>query len=191
MPTTTLLEPSFLGLITAIEQAADLSAQCRRHWACSVRQITEPPLKIVAQPAWDSFSEGLRQDVDDYFAALARVHRTLGGKRIQPCSPGTIRTRRAELVAMARMAVRLGVPIERLASLGALLHPDVVELIIDAYWRKNGDEPKTSTIDLGKKILRMARERCCLDQAALDRIDEMRVALEQHRRAGLTPKNLN
>ena len=91
---------------------------------------------------------------------------------------------------MTRMAVRLGIPIERLTSLGALLHPDVAEPIIDAYWRKNGDEPKTGTIDLGKKILRMARETCCLDQAALDRLDEMRVALEQHRRAGLTPKNL-
>ena len=42
----------------------------------------------------------------------------LDGKRIQPCSPGTIRYRLAELVAMARMAVRLGVPIESLTSLG-------------------------------------------------------------------------
>ena len=36
----------------------------------------------------------------------------------------------------------------------------------------------------------MARETGCLDQAALDRLDEIRVALEQHRREGLTPKNL-
>ena len=47
------------------------------------------------------------------------------------------------------MAVRLGVPIESLTSLGALLHPDVVERVIDAYWKKNGEEPKTGTIDLG------------------------------------------
>ena len=91
---------------------------------------------------------------------------------------------------MARMAVRLGVPIESLTSLAALLHPDVVERVIDAYWQKNGDEPKTGTIDLGKKVLRMARETGCLDQAALDRLDDMRVALEHHRREGLTPKNL-
>ena len=143
-----------------------------------------------AEPAWDDFPEGLRRDLDDYFAGLAKPHRTLNGKRIQPCSPATIRTRRAELVAMARMAVRLGVPIESLTSLAALLHPDVVERVIDAYWQKNGDEPKTGTIDLGKKVLRMARETGCLDQAALDRLDEMRVALEHHRREGLTPKNL-
>jgi integrase len=155
----------------------------------SLRRLTEPPIK-VAKPAWGEFPARLRMDLDDYFAGLARPHRSLGGKRIQACNPGTIRTRRAELVAMVRMAVRLGVPIERLSSLGALLHPDVVELVIDAYWQGNGEEPKTSTIDLGKKVLRMARETGCLDQAALDRLDDMRVALEHHRREGMTAKNL-
>jgi integrase len=155
----------------------------------SLRRLTEPAIKVV-EPAWSAFPEGLRKDLDDYFAGLAKPHRSLNGKRIQPCSPGTIATRRAELVAMARMAVRLGVPIESLTSLGALLQPDVVERVIDAYWQKNGEEPNTSTIDLGKKLLRMARETGCLDQAALNRLDEMRVALEHHRREGLTPKNL-
>ncbi len=70
------------------------------------------------------------------------------------------------------------------------LKPDIVELVIDAYWQKNGAEPKTGTIDLGWKVLRMARETNCLDQAELDRLDEMRVALEQHRQEGLTQKNL-
>jgi integrase len=155
----------------------------------SLRRLTEPPIK-VAEPAWDAFSAGLRTGVEGYFAGLAQVHRTLGGKRIQPCSPATIAMRRAELVAMARMTVRLGVPIESLTSLGELLHPDVVERVIDAYWQRNGEEPKTFTIDLGKKVLRMARETGCLEQAAVDRLDEIRIALEQHRRDGLTEKNL-
>ena len=155
-----------------------------------LQRLTEPPLK-TAEPAWEAFpATACAQDVDNYFAGLAKVHRTLNGKRIQPCSATTIATRRAELVAMARMAVRLGVPIESLSSLAALLHPDVVEKVIDAYWAKNGDEPKTFTIDLGKKALRMARETGCLDQAALERLDDIRVALEHHRREGLTPKNL-
>ena len=156
----------------------------------SLQRLTEPPINKT-QPAWEEFPEGLRRDIDDYFAGLAKTHRTLNGKRIQPCSRSTINYRRAELVAMARLAVRqLGVPIECLNSLGALLNPDIVERVIDAYWKKNGDEPKTATIDLGKKVLRMARETGCLDQAALDRLDDIRVALEQHRREGLTPKNL-
>ena len=57
------------------------------------------------------------------------------------------------------MAVRLGVPIQSLTSLAALLHPDVVELVIDAYWHKNGEEPKTGTVDLGWSgpLIRMRR----------------------------------
>jgi integrase len=155
----------------------------------ALSRLTVPPLK-TAEPAWDAFPSGLRNDIDSCLAALATIHRTLGGKRIQPCRATTIATRRAELVAMARMAVRLGVPIERLNSLGALLHPDVAEKVLDAYWAQNGEEPKTGTIDLGWKILRIAREIGCLDEAALDRLDDMRVALQEHRREGLTPKNL-
>ena len=156
---------------------------------CSLRPLTEPPINKT-QPAWEEFPEGLRRDLDDYFAGLAKPHRSLDGKRIRPCRMSTIQTRRAELVAMARMAVRLGVPIESLTSLAALLHPDVAAKVVDAYWEKNGDEPNTGTIDLGKTVLRMARQTACLDQAALDRLDDMRAGLEEHRREGLTPKNL-
>jgi integrase len=154
-----------------------------------LRRLTEPPLK-TAEPAWEAFPIGLRQDIDDYFASLTKVHRTIGGKRIQPCSPTTIATRRAELSAMARMAVRQGVPIESLISLAALLPPDLVERVIDAYWQKNGVEPTRSTIDLAWKLLRMARATGCLEQVAVDRLDELFAALEQYRREGLTPKNL-
>jgi hypothetical protein len=101
----------------------------------SLHRLTEPPIK-KAEPAWEAFPEGLRSDLDEYYASLAKPHRSLNGKRIQPCSPGTIETRRAALIAMARMAFRLGVPIESLTSLAALLHPDVVERVIDAYWQK-------------------------------------------------------
>src|SRR6516165_8855629 len=37
----TLLEPSFVDLIAAIEQAAELSTERRRHWVCSLRQIAK------------------------------------------------------------------------------------------------------------------------------------------------------
>jgi integrase len=154
-----------------------------------LKRLAEPPIKKT-EPAWEEFPEGLRKDIDDYFSGLAKPHRSLAGKRLQPCGPGTIRTRRAELVAMARLAVRLGVPIESLTSLAALLKPDVVELVIDAYWQKNGEKPKRATIDLAGKALRMARETGCLDQTALGRLDEIRWALEQHRQEDLTPKNL-
>jgi integrase len=155
-----------------------------------LQRLTEPPLKVLAQPAWDQFPEGLRKDIDDYFGVLAKPHRTLNGKRIQPCGERTILYRRAVVAAFARMAVRLGTPIERLTSLSALLQPDLVERVLDAYWQKNGETPNTGTIDLGKTLLRMARETGCLDQANIERLDDLRSALEQHRREGLTPKNL-
>ena len=132
----------------------------------SLQPLTEPPIKI-AKPTWEEFPEGLRRDIDNHLAGLAKLRRSANGTRIPPCSPTTIANRRAELVAVVRMAVRLGVPIERLTSLAALLNPDIVENVIDAYWRKNGDEPKTGTIDLGWKLLRVARETGC-DHAALN-----------------------
>ena len=39
--TTTLLEPSFIDAVAAIEQASDLPDQTRRHWVCSLRQIAK------------------------------------------------------------------------------------------------------------------------------------------------------
>src|SRR5712671_2219862 len=36
-----LLEPTFSVAMTAIEDAADLSAGIKRHWVCSLRQIAK------------------------------------------------------------------------------------------------------------------------------------------------------
>jgi hypothetical protein len=101
----------------------------------------------------------------------------------------TAGTRRAELAAVARKAVRVGIPIERLNSLAALVHPDVAEPVIDAYWCDNGDEPKIFTIELTSKFLALARQSG-LDQPAIDRLEDLRATLEEHRRGGLTEKNL-
>lgn len=154
-----------------------------------LQRLAEPPLKKPCLPGRRFRSVSGRASTT-IWQELAQVHRTLAGKRIEPCKPTTIQYRRAELIAFARMAVRLGIPIEHLRSFAALLHPDVAEKVIDVYWQKNGEEPKTGTIDLGWKVLRMARESGSLGEAELSRLDEIRVALEHHRREGLTPKNL-
>jgi hypothetical protein len=93
---------------------------------------------------------------------LTRVRRDAKGNRLRPCKQSTVRTRRAELKAAARMAVRQGVPIETLTSLAALVHPDVAELVIDTYWKADGPEPGVYTIDLGWKFLSIARAMGCL-----------------------------
>jgi hypothetical protein len=101
-------------------------------------RLVEPPAKAAAGPAWEEFPEGLRADVERELARLANVHRSKDGERSRGCKPSTLITRKRELVATARMAVKVGIPIESLASLSAMIHPDVAEKIIDGYWQKDG-----------------------------------------------------
>lgn len=56
------------------------------------------------------------------------------------------------------MAIKTGVPITKLDSLSALLAPDVAEKVLDAYWQKNGENPKLFTIDLACRFLAIAKE---------------------------------
>ncbi len=155
------------------------------------RRLIEPALKPLTETPWDSFPQGLRDEIEDYLAGLKKIRRSAGSKpkRIPPCKASTIRTRRAELQAAARMAVREGAPIGRLVSLSAMLDPGIVEKVIDAYWDKDGEEPRTYTIDLAWKLFSVARETKCVSEGDLERLDEIRAALEVYRHGGLTEKN--
>jgi hypothetical protein len=55
------------------------------------------------------------------------------------------------------MAVKTGVPIASLASLSALLAPDVAEKVLEAYWARNGENPKLFTIDLARRFFAIAK----------------------------------
>jgi integrase len=63
-------------------------------------------------------------------------------------------------------------------------------IYFDAYWRDNGEHPSSYLIDLAPLVLSIARQTGCLDEAGVARLDDMRAALEQHRRDGLTEKNM-
>src|SRR5262249_35973424 len=154
------------------------------------RELMVPTIKTTVELAWRDFPEGLRRDVDRYLEGLTRVRRSRTGQRIRPLKASTIRTRRAELEAVIRMAGKAGVPIETLTSLSALLAPHVVEKILDAYWAKNGERPKAFTINLACRFYAIARETKCVDDAACERLDQMRRDLEDERRGGLTDKNI-
>jgi hypothetical protein len=153
------------------------------------RRLREPAVKTAVELPWAAFPEAFRRDVDQYLQCLTRVRRGRGGRRIRPLKPSTIKTRRVELVSAARMAVRAGVAIDYLNSLSALLSPDVAEKILDAYWAKNGETPKAFTINLACRFAAIARETKCIDDAACERLDQMRRDLEDQRRGGLTEKN--
>jgi hypothetical protein len=86
--------------------------------------------------------------------------------------------------------VRLGVAIDSLTSMQKLLDPEIVALVIDDEWKKAGEEPKTTTIDLGKKVLAIARSTGCVDGAAVEKLGDIRSELEKYRQGGMTPKNM-
>jgi integrase len=153
------------------------------------RRLMEPPLRGTEGPAWEDFPEGLRNDIDTYLATFEKLRRGRQGKRIRPNKPSSLRTRRAELVAFACKAVRSGIPIDSLTDLSRLLHPDVVEQVIEAYCADDDEDPPVYVIDLSWKLLRMASATGCVGETGLQRLDDIRASLEEYRRTGLTPKN--
>jgi len=170
-----------------------------RAWNACVEEIKEwprqcliePPVKLLTDTAWESFPQGLREEIERYLAGFQKIRRGASGKRIRPCKASTIKTRRRELQAFARVAVRLGHPIETLTSLEVLLDPALVEEVLEAYWDASGkEEPCVYTIDMAWKLLSVARETNSLSEADLAKLDEVRAAMEEHRQGGLTEKNL-
>jgi integrase len=132
----------------------------------------------------------LQNEVESHLKFLMTHRRGPSGKRLRPCKASTLRTRRTDLVSYAKKVVRLGIPIESLTSFSVLLDPEIADRVLDAEWERNGSEPKTSTIDLSKKLVAVARSADCLTAEQLGELDDKRAALEQYRKEGLTPKNL-
>jgi integrase len=79
-----------------------------------------------------------------------------------------------------------------MTSLEVLLDPALVEEVLNAYWDASGKgEPCVYTIDMAWKLLSVARETDRLPKADLAKLDDIRASMEEHRRGGLTEKNLN
>ena len=149
------------------------------------RFLAVPPVKPVVEIELEEFPEGLRRDVDKYLNGLTKIRKSRSGRHIKPLRSSTIRARRAELQAAARVAVKIGVPIEKLDSLRSMLKPEVAEKILDAYWQKNGEKPTIYTIDLARRFLAIARETKCLSEKECERLWEIwNVSIWRGRRRG-------
>jgi integrase len=154
------------------------------------QRLIEPPVKSLTPISWETFPEKLRRDIENYLEGFKKVRRGVSGKRIRPCKPSTINTRRRELQAFARTAVKQGHLPASLNSLADLVDPDLVEEVLEAYWEENAEAPSVWTIDMAWKLLAIARETKCLPDSDLEKLDDMRAAMEEHREGGLTEKNL-
>jgi integrase len=168
-----------------------------RFWNACAKQIAEwpqitlaepPYAKLSTGPALHAFPQGLGDDIDAYCERISRRHKTVSGRIFRPCKPSTIETRRRELIATVRAAVAAGIPLKELTSLRDLLRADRVEIIIEHYWQKNGERPTLYTIDLASKLLALARNEA-LSNVDIERLDEIRLAVEHYRSTGLTEKN--
>lgn len=153
---------SYRGETTRLAANEAARRAIARAWNTCVEEIKEwprhraitPKVKPLAETAWESFPETLRDEIERYLAGFKKIRRGVSGKRIRPCKQSTINTRRRELQAFARMAVRLGHPIETLTSLEVLLDPALVEEVLNAYWdASEKEEPCVFTIDMTWKLL--------------------------------------
>jgi integrase len=155
-----------------------------------IQALTVPPTMGRGGLTWDDMPAGWRQDVEAYLDHLTRIRRNKKGDRIRPCKESTIITRKRELIAAAKVAIAAGMPIESLFSLAAMLQPEVANKIIDAYWQADGEVPSTYTISLAGRFEAVARQMNCLSADQLERLGDLRYALEPHREEGMTEKNL-
>ena len=155
------------------------------------RRLVEPLVKSTVEIGWEEFPKRLQKEVDRYLEGLTRIRKSRAGRHTKPLRPATIHGRRAELQAAARMAVKIGVPIEKLDSLRAMLKPEMAEKILDAYWERNGKKPKLYTIDLARRFVAIAKETKCLNDKDCERLQDMWRRLYNERPPqGLTNKNL-
>ena len=168
-------------------------------WNASVENIPDwpkhplavPPVKPAVENEWGEYPKGLRRDVDRYLNGLTKIRKSRAGRHIKPLRSSTIRARRAELQAAARVAVKIGMPIEKLNSLRSMLKPKVAEKILDAYWQKNGEKPTLYTIDLARRFVAIAKETKCLSEGECEQLWEIWNRLNVQRpEEGLTEKNL-
>jgi integrase len=156
------------------------------------RELAVPAPKQKVEVPWESFPAGLRAEIEAYLKTLMRVRKGRTGQRIAPAKPSTLITRRRELQATARMALKVGVAIEELTSLSALLNPDVAERVLDTYWEKNGELPKLFTVDLANRFVLIAIQTGCLTAAECDALRIIRGRFPQARNEldGMTEKNI-
>jgi integrase len=154
-----------------------------------LRRLTEPPsARPLTGPTWEGFPPGLRSDIEAYCFRIARRRKSSSGKALPPCSTSTIAMRRRQLIAAVRAAVTAGIRLEDLQSVRALCRPDCVETIIDHYWKRSGEIPGIYTMDLAGRLLEIARQEG-LDPGEVERLDEIRLLVEEYRPTGLTEKN--
>jgi integrase len=192
---------AFLGDWEATGLRGPNSRSCRRlvrAWnECSAaiarwpaRRLNQSARSVPRGPDWEAFPIGLRNQIDAFLASRSPRKLSLHEPAAKVWAPATRHVMRAKLHAFASMALRRGVAIEALDSLSALLDPSLVESVLDGYWERDGETPRTYTIDLARDLLSLARATGAVDSTSLQRLAGHARRLREYKRGGLTDKNM-
>jgi hypothetical protein len=185
---TTLLEPSFLDLIAAVEHAAELSEQRRRHWICSLRQIAswlDRPAAVI--PArWNAVQIAVGQL---HYARVGVTAKTLANHRSNARAAlrwfgreHDVPQRGLRLSARwARFCDRIDARMrDRLYSLTRYcsardIDPSAVDdRILDEYWHYRTETTARASNNTARRFVVRAWNACAaaIDQSSLRRLTE-------------------
>ncbi len=177
----------------------DLHKQVTRCWNRAMACVPGWPQITLTVPnfrpraatiPWASFPPSFVEDIESYLSQL-------GGKNLldedapdHACKPSTIEHRRTCLRLAATAAVKEGVAIDDLRSLGDLVSPQTVRRILEHYVAKKDGEIVSFTIDLAERLYAIARLYVKAPESELQALERFCVKLRKNRRYGLTPKNM-
>jgi hypothetical protein len=168
------LEPCFLDLITAIEQAKELPERTRRHWACSLRQIAK-----WLEPCC-GHSGSLASGADFHCATASREGRRDGQNAGEPpieCAGGAALVRQGAehpSAGRARLSPEWARFLQQLErSIRQRLHnlvrycsarcigpTSVDDTLFDEYWRYRAENTGRATNNTAKRFMVRAWNGC-------------------------------
>jgi len=177
----------------------DLHKQVTRCWNRARESVPGWPQTILTVPdfrakatslPWDAFPRSFVEDVERYLALLSGDSILDEDAPDRACKLSTITTRRNYLRLAASAAVKRGVPADNLRSLGDLVSPSTVRLILDHYLAKKDGEIVTFTVDMAERLCAIARVYVKAPEAQIQALERYCVRLRKKRRSGLTAKNM-
>ena len=178
---------------------SDLHKQVTRCWNRAMACVPGWPQVTLTVPdfrpkavslAWAAFPPSFVEDVECYLARLGGQSLLDEDAPDQACKPSTIENRRTCLRLAATAAVKEGVAIEDLRSLGDLVSPPTVRLILDHYVAKKNGEIVSFTINLAERLYAIARLYVKAPEAQIQALEKYCKKLRKKSRSGMTPKNM-
>lgn len=189
----------YAGEVQFTVKPRDLHKQVTRCWNRARERVPGWPQAILTVPdfrptstslPWSAFPPSFIHDVEAHLALLGGHSLLDEDAPDRGCKASTIENRRTCLRLAATAAVKEGMAIEDLRSLANLVSPSTVRLVLEHYIDKKNGDIVSFTIDLADRLYAIARLYVKAPETELRTLERYCIRLRQHRRSGLTPKNM-